>query len=66
MSILTVLTVKPIILLGLQSVKRPIAGLARLLGAAAEIRGRAVATTYLMAMGINPNHDDERAGFRDY
>ncbi|HTO60970.1 MAG TPA: hypothetical protein VMW18_08800 [Candidatus Binatia bacterium] len=62
MSILTLVSMKPILALSLRSAGRPFTALGHILVGAAEMRGRAVASTYLMAMGINPNRGEERRG----
>jgi len=60
MSILTLVSLKPILALSLRATARPFTALGRILVGAAEMRGRAMASTYLMAMGINPNDGEDR------
>ncbi|HVZ02276.1 MAG TPA: hypothetical protein VHA35_22410 [Dongiaceae bacterium] len=68
MSILTAAALKPVLLLTLRSVRLPLCAIGRALCGAAEMRGRAVASTYLMAMGLNADRppDPCRRGDRDY
>ncbi len=53
MSILAALSPKPIVLLTLSGAVWPIRSIGRLFSDAAEVRGRAVASCYLTAMGIS-------------